>query len=62
MFTHQWVNGMLLTVIYATITAKDMTGALSARRRSIDWFEVVTMDGHKIEKVHIKALEQPDDE
>ena len=25
-------------------------------------FEVVTMDGHKIEKVHIKALEQPDDE
>lgn len=25
-------------------------------------FEVVTMDGHKIEKVHIKALEQPDGE
>ena len=25
-------------------------------------FEVVTMDGHKIEKVHIVALEQPDDE
>lgn len=33
---------MLLTVIYIiAITARAMTGALSAGRRSMDWFGVV---------------------
>ncbi len=41
MHNNEWFN-MLLTIIYIiAITAEAMTGALSAGRRSMDWFGVI---------------------